>query len=410
MYYVMCSSHFLVLVMPPPKYQLSGVAVVTRHGDRSSLNQFPNHKRPNILCRLSSVTDHHRTAASKFIKSMDKLVAAQNRPSHYREFDLYPDSKHCGIAQLTARGVLQMISLGEQLRARYVGEGLLFQGKTNVAKKLYVRTTNYERTFQSAMAVMHGFLPSISMSSVSMDVTKNLYHCSELYSNLSCSCPMAFQPLSLADKNPQVTDDEKRLFRTNVQKVAPFLTDYLRPAPLLESLLPYVCHNLTFPCFNGSCVTWQTINTLWNITDSQEIRHAKSNHSALSSRLLAHPLLSEIVARFFNIMRYNTQKHAKRFFLFSGHDSTLLPLLQALSIMDGRRPPLASNLVFELYGVRQKQFYIRILYNGRDWTQYLSFCPPSTLVDGLCPMDNFAYFVLYENEKSFGKSYANACA
>ena len=48
--------------------------------------------------------------------------------------------------------------------------------------------------------------------------------------------------------------------------------------------------------------------------------------------------------------------------LYAGHDTVVAPLLAALGIFDGKWPPLASRIVFEL----RVGGALRILFNGRD--------------------------------------------
>lgn len=59
-----------------------------------------------------------------------------------------------------------------------------------------------------------------------------------------------------------------------------------------------------------------------------------------------------------------------KFAIYSGHDSTLAPLLGAFRIGDGRWPPFASHVTFELFStpkeVRVPQdYYVRVKYNDR---------------------------------------------
>lgn len=62
--------------------------------------------------------------------------------------------------------------------------------------------------------------------------------------------------------------------------------------------------------------------------------------------------------------------------VFSGHDSTIAPLLGAFQIGDGRWPPFASNIAIELVeDVKQHEFYVRARYNGK--TKNLPACQNS---------------------------------
>jgi len=60
-------------------------------------------------------------------------------------------------------------------------------------------------------------------------------------------------------------------------------------------------------------------------------------------------------------------KTKKKFFIFSGHDSTIVPILCSLGIYKDVWPPYASNVVFEIATDKfnPKKIYIRTIYNDR---------------------------------------------
>jgi len=69
--------------------------------------------------------------------------------------------------------------------------------------------------------------------------------------------------------------------------------------------------------------------------------------------------------------------------LFSGHDTTLMPLLHALDIHDSRWPPYAASITFELYkDERNSEHYVRVLYLNEEQT--LPACGKA-----LCPLPQF---------------------
>jgi hypothetical protein len=67
-----------------------------------------------------------------------------------------------------------------------------------------------------------------------------------------------------------------------------------------------------------------------------------------------------------------------KYALFSGHDTTLGPLLSLLGIYDGFWPPYASNLVFEISEDRatseDNRWGVRVIYNEKEMT--IPGCPP----------------------------------
>jgi len=52
--------------------------------------------------------------------------------------------------------------------------------------------------------------------------------------------------------------------------------------------------------------------------------------------------------------------------IYSGHDTTLMPLLSAFQIWDGIWVPYASVASFELWqSSAANRFYVRVIYNGK---------------------------------------------
>ncbi|GFO41750.1 protein set-like protein [Plakobranchus ocellatus] len=84
---------------------------------------------------------------------------------------------------------------------------------------------------------------------------------------------------------------------------------------------------------------------------------------AVITRLSAGPMLTEIVEQGCRIV---CGKTGFKLCLYSAHDNLLTAMLEALGIWDKKWPPFAADLRFELYReVGGKDFYVRILYNGK---------------------------------------------
>ena len=75
-------------------------------------------------------------------------------------------------------------------------------------------------------------------------------------------------------------------------------------------------------------------------------------------------------------------KSAVKMYLYSGHDTTLLPLLHVLDVFDGKWPPFAANITLELYENEKKEAFVQTLYEGEP--QLVPGCS-----DTMCPMNEF---------------------
>lgn len=67
----------------------------------------------------------------------------------------------------------------------------------------------------------------------------------------------------------------------------------------------------------------------------------------------------------------------RKLFLYSAHDTTLMPCLMALGIFDMKWPPYAADLTLELYQHRQtNEAFVKVSYVGQVWHRLGSFYQP----------------------------------
>ena len=83
------------------------------------------------------------------------------------------------------------------------------------------------------------------------------------------------------------------------------------------------------------------------------------------------------------------QPGAKRFHLWSGHDTTVMPFLDLFGAWDGKWPPYAAMVTIELYRPKSGEgdAMVRMLYQGKDVTQKVRGCPQGG--GQLCPYAAF---------------------
>ena len=107
-----------------------------------------------------------------------------------------------------------------------------------------------------------------------------------------------------------------------------------------------------------------------------------------------HPMLIQIAKRMVN---KSLHKSSLKFVLYSGHDSTVTPLLINLGVHDRTRgTPYATRVVFELWkdtlidSSKQPEsldnFYFRVLVNGKVVTGEMKFCGDALVKGELCPL------------------------
>lgn len=99
---------------------------------------------------------------------------------------------------------------------------------------------------------------------------------------------------------------------------------------------------------------------LMEIRASEEVSHIFTKDASI---LGMGRLIGEMIDNFNRKIRNQDQR---KIYLYSGHDTSIIPVLTALDIFDGKFPPVGTYLIFELYSDEQKKHYLRINYRDKD--------------------------------------------
>lgn len=394
--------------------------MVLRHGERTPLYKFLNHTLPErTSCNFSDFIRSQSSELDPFIGT-DGFDDGKLR-TKLKWPDAYPNSRNCSSGQLTSQGFLQMIRLGMHFRNVYLNGRDFSQSVFNASPQVSVRVTGYARTVQSAFGFVFGLLQDREFEKAKFLFNEDIYMCSHSAMKFLCNCP-AVGRISRAVEQERshvsaVVRAQERQIKAELAAIFDVSTGRIPwIGALLEIFMSHVCLGLDPPCRTNSsdesdCVSWSLMNKMWEFSEKYGEQNSNSSAEERLSLLTSYPLLHDIVQSFLNVTNYSTQKNSTRFFVFSGHDKTLVAIMKALGIHSGRWPPFASQVTFELYGHRNKQFYIRVLYNGDDLTKRVRFCSKLTNSShSFCPFENFVYFVLYEVYMQFeAKDYSEMC-
>jgi len=278
-----------------------------------------------------------------------------------------------------------------------------------------VRGTVSSRTFQSAVAFMHGFAPEVDMSRISaVQMAVNNTLCMRDTGH-QCSC-LAVQSGFLSTFSVPFGQGKHAVRnRPAAHRVAAKLGLTVGTLPHLSHVfdvaMTHFCHHMAVGCL-GSLFVRDVFDV---ICESGRLAVLDTNYRRLA-RLKVQPLLYETAHRMKRQLR--STGLSPRFVLYSGHDSTVEPLAAAIGISNGMWPRYASRLVFELYAPAKEAASvavpsIRVLYNGEDVTKQLSFCRHATSAISafFCPLSAFLEFV---NDSRFSggpgqTGYSEAC-
>ncbi|KAJ6241094.1 lysophosphatidic acid phosphatase type 6 [Anaeramoeba flamelloides] len=372
---------FITILLPfcftTKKLQL--FQLVTRHGDRSPLHALPN-TDTEWYCYLTQYQYPSDTFDDKI--QLSRL---------YREkFPLNEQvlEGNCSIGQLTMKGFEQHKSLGSNLRTKLILETNFLQDKLDQSET-YVRSTDIRRTLLSAQGLLEGLYPTTTpQQSDDIDVvtihtiddqTDNMYPNSDV-------CPRISQ-LEEEIKNSDGYKNELKQMQdvTNELNKIFGTTDLggLSLSNIYSTIVCYQSHSKELP----SGITENMIDRL------------HKHHTWKLNYLYGNPEFSKIASVSFlkdllesMLFKINSQNDYK-FMLYSGHESTLCPLIQLLGITTVDEIPYAGHLSFQLLK-EYKKYYVRITFNDQVLT-----IPQCKLED--CPFNIFYKLVMELIPNSF---------
>lgn len=346
---------------------LKSVQVLFRHGARTPLT--------DMYWQHSDVRFEKGTLCGDLVK--DKVgINLSNHAGGPRPFSRN-DAKQaatvlpggCSKGELTLQGQQQALSLGAWLRNRYVKElGFLLPDPPRGA--VAGRTTNYRRTIGTLELLVAGLLQKAEDS---VEITT----ATELDEILFCNVKRCAQLGALmSSQRAAITSN-----RGGLEEVRQ-LEDRVREAMQLAGEDPDVAfvelHDaLTTLKFHGK--------PLPGSFDDQLLIDIEKEATQRMLGMIAPPLpeggtsvdrggllrlgvgrLTAEVMRHLDEASSGNQKH--QMYLYSGHDTTIMPLLRALGVDIDRWPGYCSNIIFELWedcsGERPKDI-VRVMFQQK---------------------------------------------
>uniref|UniRef100_A0A8C0DP36 Acid phosphatase 4 n=1 Tax=Balaenoptera musculus TaxID=9771 RepID=A0A8C0DP36_BALMU len=273
---------------------------VFRHGDRAPLASYP--------------TDPHKEAAST----------------------LWPR----GLGQLAGEGVRQQLELGRFLRSRYED----FLSPEYRWEEVYIRSTDFDRTLESAQANLAGLFPEAAPGRSEATWRPIPVHTVPSLRTRSGLSP--YQEL-LREAT------EAAEYQTALEGWTDFLThlenftglslvgEPLRRAwKVLDTLICQQAHGLPLPPWASPDV----LQTLAQISALDIGAHVGPPGAAEEAQLYGGILLDAILADFSRVQHLGLPL---KMVMYSARDSALLALQGALGLYDGHTPPYAACLGFE---------------------------------------------------------------
>ncbi|CAI4226310.1 unnamed protein product [Auanema sp. JU1783] len=373
-------------------YRLRGLGIVFRHGERSPLVVHDE----STVCKPYLEAD--RNLYEEYVKKIesDDIKTFIKADKKFADFPRFPDRSECRGGELTAEGALQHVRLGKYMQSKY-GSSALFDPDFHL--NVSITSSQYHRTYQSALAFSLSFLyphrynfPIIYIKA--SDFTNQCTH-------EACACP------GIQNKRKQYEKEYTKVFSSSAPAYMRDTTYNLRqlnsfqhvnePYEVLDvSLGSYICRRLPLPCPNDNvCLSYSFLNEVLNYTSSRGSYMFSPEISPLAYELQvidSHGVLFHMRDM---ILRLKQFPHTNMLKIFSGHDVTIAPILRVLGVPFLDPPHYASRIAFEvLEHVRTKKLFLRVIYNGEDVTNKITFC--TDLFDGLCSVEYLEDFVKKE--------------
>uniref|UniRef100_UPI0037E739D1 lysophosphatidic acid phosphatase type 6 n=1 Tax=Semicossyphus pulcher TaxID=241346 RepID=UPI0037E739D1 len=354
---------------PSSPYELKLVQVLFRHGARTPLKSIPDVMEVQWVPTLLEPPAHtHINYVVTDLHGGPKPPAPVE--DGYRK-NILTGGTFPG--QLTTVGMQQLYELGKRLRRRYI-EDTHFLSSIFSPAEVYVRSTNIVRTIESAKCLVAGLfqqkqkdpVPILTSASESEILYPNYHGCKLL--KILGSHRWA-ESSTLPDIAADLQSIQSALGIAAHQQV-----DFIL---IRDDMVARETHGLPCP---PALDTWR------NKVEQRAVDmicHVFEPSKRENLQLCVGPLLHTLLANIDEKLQGSSSEPDRKLFLYSAHDTTLIPCLMALGVFDMRWPPYAADLTLELHQHRQtNQAFVKVSYIGQD--QHIPGC------SGVyCPLEEF---------------------
>ncbi|OLY83229.1 Counting factor 60 [Smittium mucronatum] len=355
-----------------PQYQpvlgsdLVFVQTFIRHGDRAPyfINNSDLH-----LWNVCNKTIFNSVARSIFVKDVSNNTLGVN----------YVTSKTnmCKASELTQKGAEYSMNIGEAARRIYIDKLKFLYSEYKSQKQLRVRSTNADRTKETAKYFLSGLYPitpsnknisttvfHYSYDSDTMVTNSNLCQKITQIQNQIISTPR-YQSYLAAD--PEITQKINLMFDDYQPNNTIFKNTRINQQDILQTR---VCHQFKLPCNKlGQCATPSDAKLeLNNLHFEVKYKKRDSRFSPQLVRFAVGPFFSQILQELNSAILLHKKRNAVRMSIYSCHDDTITNILGGLRADDFNFlwPPFNANIFIELWKNRSTgKFSIRIFNSGR---------------------------------------------
>lgn len=377
----LCGSPQKIPPLGNDSHELVQVQVIIRHGDRVQWQPKP--------CWPNSTAVWNCSLSVSSTPSVSRTEMTTNAFRLYRrlfEYGVEEIRGDCYVGQLTVKGYYQQLLNGVYLQQAYIDSGFL--NRSFNSSEVYIRSDDESRTIQSAEGVVYGMFPPPALGDNQVEVIdihtrdKDV----DIMEANPTLCPILNTYTINADNSEEYKDHTETITDPLVKKLSSALNTNITADdidPLMDCFVVHTCHGVPIPSSVSQTLIQKTIKELTWMNVYKNSYPSIQNGTKATIGLLIKAIFDRIVNKISNT-------DPVKFYLYSGHDTTLLPLLVGFSQSDIKWPPYASLMAIELYREKENpdQFAVRIVYNGQPLK--LSFCNGHST---LCPWSLFKDYV-----------------
>eukprot|EP00741_Cyanophora_paradoxa_P002437 tig00000076_g2362.t1 len=337
--------------------------VIIRHGDRTPLTLLPGDDvvwkcEPNFLSSPIVRTEDSDAGASYvyekvYMKGKEKLRG------------------NCPMGELTNIGIAQHLKLGGEYRKRYVDQYGLLSPQLKEGE-IFVRSTDIQRTQQSAQSFLRGLYPAAERPAGSII----RIHTAEILNEYICTPPY------IADPDPsgygaspvdcpaigEMQDELRRSepWRKRDEAMQP-IAEKLKSVLGLRDLPGWMALHDAFTCrlsHGKPLPEGVTDDIVSRVRDQASFELGQRFGTEKLARLGIGRLVGEVVSA---LRAAAEGRPGPRFILYSGHDTSVAPFLSAFKAYDGKAwPPYASHVSLELLVNADGDYFVRLSFLGRE--------------------------------------------
>ncbi|VBB31368.1 unnamed protein product, partial [Acanthocheilonema viteae] len=299
-----------------------------------------------------------------------------------------------GWSQLTNMGMKQLYELGLFFRKRY--NGYIEEFNPN---DIRILTSQSDRAIVSAQALLRGLFPvnNTAMQWLKDEEWQPIPFHSESSERNGALLHSTLHPCPRYDQ--LVKNEMAVIADTMMQKyanVVHFLANVTGIGKKLKfdqmaalfDIQREIIHQLPQPEWvYQKWPQFQDMRTIDIITEFKRISQISKYNTSEKARFKGGLLLGDILHRFQNVSA-GTAVEARKMFLYSAHDVTILSLQHALNVSNNLLVPYSACLIMELYQTEINETIIKILYkneteNANIYELFIPHCSVPCKLDQL---------------------------